>query len=141
MLTNYLLDRLLLDIAICTANQFIHSCVNNLTQSEPSTGALLPEHLRVVLLAGLQGLLSLTVADPAPVVLAVVGIVHEQWPVHIWNGAVPDKGRDPLVEALVDVLKSGVDLRITRRNSVAEVKLEDDVVVLGIEVEKVLCSC
>lgn len=57
---------------------------------------------------------------------------------HIRNRAVLDKFRNTLVQTLVDVLKSGVDPVITRRKSVAEVKFEDDVVVLGVEVEKVL---
>ena len=58
---------------------------------------------------------------------------------HIWDGAALDKVRDPLVETLVDVLESGVDPVIIDRQCVAEVKFEDDVVVFGVEVKKVLC--
>lgn len=59
---------------------------------------------------------------------------------NIWDCAIFDKVRNSLVQTLVDVLESSVNPVITRRKSVTEVKLEDNVVVFGVEVKKVLWS-
>lgn len=55
--------------------------------------------------------------------------------------AVLDGVRDTLVEALVEVLESGIDLLITASREVAEVEFEDNIVVVGIEVIQVLHYC
>jgi hypothetical protein len=77
-----------------------------------SAGAFLPESIRIVLEPGLQCLVPVPVASP--VVLAIVGIVHEEGSVHIRQRAFFDQFAHDIIESPVHMLKGSVDLGIVR---------------------------
>lgn len=107
-------------------------------ESEPSTRSLLPEAMRIILESGLQGLVSIAVA--APVVLAVVGVVHEQRSVHIRQPAFLDESLCHIVESVINLLEGRVDLVVVGGEEPGEIKLEDNVVYVPGEVNQVLHS-
>lgn len=77
-----------------------------------SAGSLLPESIRIVLEPGLQCLVPVPVASP--VVLAIVGIIHEEGSVHIRQRAFFDQFAHDIIESPVHMLKGSVDLGIVR---------------------------
>jgi hypothetical protein len=62
----------------------------SLVQSPASTGPLLEEAIGVITLSGLKGQLLGGWADATPVILTEIGVIHEQWAIHVGQKAFVD---------------------------------------------------
>lgn len=109
-----------------------------LAETPPSAGALLEEHLRVVLLPHGTRHLHRRRVHARPVVLRVVGVVHEQRAVDVREHALVDVVGDDLVEAVEEVFVRGVDLVVACGERVREVQFDDDVCLVVGEVDQIL---
>lgn len=68
----------------------------------------------------------------------MICVVHEQRTIYIRQHALVDVVGDNLVEAIVELLVRAVDLGVAGGEGVREVEFEDDVVLVGGEVDQVL---
>lgn len=110
-----------------------------LTKPESSTGPLLEESIWIILDPGLQCLLL--GADTTPVVLSEVRIVHEEWPVNIRQQSLVNVVADNVVKAGVEILIGSINLGIVGCKSIGEVQLNDNIVLICGEFEKILAGC
>jgi hypothetical protein len=106
---------------------------------ESSTGPLLEESIWIILDPGLQCLLR--GADTTPIVLSEVRIVHEEWPINIRQQSLVNVVADNVVKARVEILIGSIDLGIVCCKSIGEVQLNDNIVLICGEVEKILAGC
>lgn len=76
--------------------------------------------------------------DATPVILAEVGVIHEQRPVHIWQRALVDVLLYDVVHSPIEVLVGLVDCVVVEGERVREVQLYENVVRVRWDVEEVL---
>jgi hypothetical protein len=70
--------------------------------------------------------------------LSVIGIVHEERTIDVWETAIIDVLLDEVVHALVQVLVGLVDFHIVCGECVGEVELDEDVVCIRWDGKEVL---
>lgn len=116
----------------------IQTPLTTLLKSPTAARPLLEEPVRVIPLTGLRRLLLRGGIDPAPVILAVICVVHEQWPIHVWQIPGVDVLLDQVAHALVQVLVRLVDLLVVACEGVGEVELDEDVVGICRNIEEIL---
>lgn len=109
-----------------------------LVESPTTTGTLLEESLGIIAQSCLQcgsfgGRINAT-----PVILAEIGIIHEQWSIDIRQQTLVNILRNDIVHSLVEILIGLVDFGIIDRQRPGEIQLDEDIIVVGRDVEKIL---
>lgn len=99
--------------------------------------ALGKDVLRVHLRADVGGELPLLRPQATPVVLGVVGVVHEERPVGVGQGAVGDVAVDQALHAVDERGRRGGDVLVADAEPVRVVELKDDAVRRVVQVDQV----
>lgn len=114
--------------------------IRQLVQSPATAGPLLEEAIRIIAQSRLERRLLRRRINATPVVLAEVEIIHEKWSVHIRKQTLVNVLLHQVTHALIEVLVGLIDFVVVYGERIGEVKLDEDVVGVGWDVEKILLS-